>query len=230
MEKSELDQKEVLSYYDDFYTRDDFRYYSETVTWNFFLGIFSKCHIPLSGKILDVGCGTGYYCKIFHELGFESVGVDFSRTAIDKAKQKYPNLEFHVADAMNLPFEPETFDVILSYGCSVVSTHDLSKIHSYVRHLVTFLKPGGWLFLIGGSNLSGKRLTTSTWLCHTWEDLRQFIPDGNWLLTGPFLSNVRIVASLGKWSLNPVLTSFLRHFPSSFLRTTFHLVKKSPST
>ncbi len=229
MEKSELDRAEVHSYYDRFYASDDFRYYSPKITEKFFRAIFSKCHIPSRGRILDVGCGTGYYCGIFHDLGFQPVGIDFSKTAIEKAKEKYPKLEFQVADALNLPFQPSSFEVILSYGCSVVSTYDLEHIHGYVRHLVKFLKPGGWLLLIGGSNLSGKRLTTSTWLCHTWEDLLHFVPEGNWRVMGPYLSHVRLLAFLRRSGLNKPITFFLRYLPTSFVRTTFHLVRKNDS-
>lgn len=226
MEKSELDRKEVQSYYDEFYATDNFRYYPEKITKKFFRGIFSKCNIHPPGRILDVGCGTGYYCSIFHEMGFEPVGIDFSNTAIEKAKEKHPHLEFQVADALNLPFEHSSFDVILSYGCSVVSTHDLRKIHDYIRHLMRFIKPGGWLLLIGGSNLTGKRLTTSTWLCHTWEDLLRFVPAGDWRVLGPYLSHVRIVSSVGKWGMTLPFTLLLRNAGTRFMRTTFHLMQQ----
>ncbi|MEK6570630.1 MAG: class I SAM-dependent methyltransferase [Bacteroidota bacterium] len=227
MESFELDRQEVLSYYDKFYSSEDFKYYSDRITKRFFRGVFSKCGVRPTGKILDVGCGTGYYCNIFHELGFEPVGIDFSTTAIEKAKEKYPSLEFHVGDALNLPFAPSSFDVVLSYGCSVVSTYDLGQIHSYVRHLRSFVKPGGWLLLIGGSNLSGNRLTTSTWLSHTWEDLRRFIPECNWRSLGPFLSHVRLVSIVGSLALGSAVTFLLRHAGSNLVRTTFHFVQKA---
>ncbi|MGA9365767.1 MAG: class I SAM-dependent methyltransferase [Bacteroidota bacterium] len=225
-EKSELDAQEVLSYYNQFYTSDDFKYYSEIITRKFFRGIFAKCHISPPGKILDVGCGTGYYCNIFHEMGFQSVGVDFSQTAIARAKEKYPNLEFSAADATDLPFEPLSFDVVLSYGCSVVSTYDISKIHDYVRHLMTFVKPAGWFLLIGGSNLSGRRLDTSSWLCHKWEDLLRFVPEGDWRALGPYLSHVRLVSIIGRFGLKPVVTSLLRPLGFHFVRNTFHLIQR----
>jgi SAM-dependent methyltransferase len=227
MERTEVDRKELLTYYDQFYLRDDFRYYSESVTKRFFEGVLSKCRIRPPGTILDVGCGTGYYCKIFHDLGFRPVGIDFSKSAIEKAKEKYPHLEFQVADALNLPFKPSTFDVILSYGCSVVSTYDLSAIQDYIRHLTTYLKPRGWLLLIGGSNLSGSRLSPSTWLAHSWKDLLRFLPEGNLGMLGPYLSHVRLIALLGKWGLNSPITLLLHYLPMNLVRTTFHLVRKS---
>jgi SAM-dependent methyltransferase len=228
IEKSELDAKEVLSYYDEFYSSGDFKYYPEKLTKKFFTGIFAKCGInsPYSGRILDVGCGTGFYCNIFHEMGFHPVGIDFSSTAIEKAREKYPLLEFHVADALNLPFEPGSFNFILSYGCSVVSTHDLSKIHTYLRGLIALLKSGGWLLVIGGSNLTGRRLESSSWLCHTWEDLVQLAPKGDWRVVGPYLSHVRLISFLGRFGLNPAITSILRVLGSRLVRNTFHFVQR----
>jgi SAM-dependent methyltransferase len=227
-EDSELDAKEVLSYYDEFYTSGDFKYYPEKLTKRFFNGIFAKCGVnaPYSGRILDVGCGTGFYCKIFHEMGFHPVGIDFSSTAIEKAREKHPHLEFHVADALNLPFEPGSFNFILSYGCSVVSTHDLTKIHDYIRHLMGFIKPGGWLLIIGGSNLTGRRLETSSWLSHTWGDLLQLVPKGEWRVLGPYLSHVRLVSFLGRHGLIPAITSILRIPGPRFVKGTFHFVQK----
>jgi SAM-dependent methyltransferase len=226
-EKFELDTHEVLSHYDQFYTSEDFKYYPERITKRFFEAILAKCHIHPPGKILDVGCGTGYYCKIFSDLGFQATGIDFSKRAIAKAREKYANLEFSVADALNLPFGPSSFDVILSYGCSVVSTHDVSKIQEYIRHLMSRLRPGGWLLLIGGSNLSGHRLETSSWLCHTWGDLLRFVPHGDWRAQGPYLSHVRLVAGLGTFGLGRLTTLLFRSLGTQMMRTTFHSVQKS---
>jgi SAM-dependent methyltransferase len=225
-EKSELDAREVLSYYDQFYTSDDFKYYPEAITKKFLKGVFSKCHLKPPGKILDVGCGTGYYCKIFHDLGFQTTGIDFSNTAIAKAKQSYPHLDFSVADALGLPFGHSSFDIIFSSGCSVLNTSDVSRIREYVSHLMTPLRPGGWLLLIWGSNLSGRRPVESGSLSHTWWDLLRFVPDGNWRAQGPYLSHARLVAGLGALGISGLITLLFRSLGRHFMRTTFHFVQK----
>lgn len=45
-------------------------------------------------RALDVACGTGGYAAALHDLGFLTVGVDYSPTAIHQAKEKYPGLDF----------------------------------------------------------------------------------------------------------------------------------------
>jgi 2-polyprenyl-3-methyl-5-hydroxy-6-metoxy-1,4-benzoquinol methylase len=52
--------------------------------------------IKPNGKILDIGCGTGYpIAKYFSDNGFSVVGIDISENMLQKAKDqkiKMPNL------------------------------------------------------------------------------------------------------------------------------------------
>ena len=61
------------------------------------------------GTILDVGVGTGRFSKPLSDLGFEMVGIDFSRKMLLKAKEKgLRNLI--LADARSMPFKDDIFD------------------------------------------------------------------------------------------------------------------------
>jgi len=65
--------------------------------------------------MLDVGCGDG---SLLHLLGSETdenlaVGVDLCRTLIKKGKQYYRKIEYLIADAEHLPFQPGVFDVVI---------------------------------------------------------------------------------------------------------------------
>ena len=63
-------------------------------------------------KLLEVGCGTGHWSRVFSEYGFEVTGVDVSERMIDIAKSKnISDVSFQVADGHSLPFADETFDV-----------------------------------------------------------------------------------------------------------------------
>ena len=66
-------------------------------------------------KILDLGCGTGdVTATIYQQVdGIELIGVDSSANMVERAKVKYPHIDFQVADAINLPFDDE-FDAIFS--------------------------------------------------------------------------------------------------------------------
>jgi len=55
------------------------------------------------GSILDVGCGMGCFTdRIYRRNSRENVfGGDISEVAVDKARKKYPHIEFHVINALS---------------------------------------------------------------------------------------------------------------------------------
>lgn len=66
-------------------------------------------------KVLDVGCGKGFLLYEMKQLvpGLEIKGIDISEYAIEHAKEEVkPYLE--VASAVELPFEDNSFDFIVS--------------------------------------------------------------------------------------------------------------------
>jgi len=80
-------------------------------------------------RILEIGCATGYYHEIVnHLLGQEIpyVGVDYSESMIELAKEKYPGIDFTVADGANLPFEDEQFPIVIS-SCYLLHVLNYSK-------------------------------------------------------------------------------------------------------
>jgi 2-polyprenyl-3-methyl-5-hydroxy-6-metoxy-1,4-benzoquinol methylase len=42
-------------------------------------------------KVLDVGCGTGALCSVFHERGYDVTGIDPSQNMLDIASKKPEN-------------------------------------------------------------------------------------------------------------------------------------------
>ncbi|MDE0770859.1 MAG: class I SAM-dependent methyltransferase [Salibacteraceae bacterium] len=50
-------------------------------------------------SILEVGCGLGYYAEwIYQETNIVPKSIDISATAVSKAKEKFPHLDFELAD------------------------------------------------------------------------------------------------------------------------------------
>jgi demethylmenaquinone methyltransferase/2-methoxy-6-polyprenyl-1,4-benzoquinol methylase len=66
-----------------------------------------------ASKVLDVATGTGQQAFAFAKEGYEVIGIDLSEAMLEvaKKKNKYKNAKFEVADATNLPFEDNSFDV-----------------------------------------------------------------------------------------------------------------------
>lgn len=74
----------------------------------------------LTGRVLDVGCGTGENALFLASAGCDVVGIDASQFAIEKARTKARerehDVEFVCADALALPFDDESFDNVIDSG------------------------------------------------------------------------------------------------------------------
>jgi SAM-dependent methyltransferase len=65
-------------------------------------------------RLLDVGCGIGQYIKTANLLGFDAEGIEISQTAAAIAKQH--GLRVTPGDIRNLPFDDDSFDLIVAGG------------------------------------------------------------------------------------------------------------------
>lgn len=66
--------------------------------------------------VLDIGCGdgTGYNVMKSSMPGVTYFGTDFSGVAIDHAKKEYPDAHFALAEFNAQPFDPSSFDAVIS--------------------------------------------------------------------------------------------------------------------
>ncbi len=101
------------------------------------------CHIGAGTRVLDVASGTGETgCFLAETFQCQVVGVDASEAMVsraqEKAKDRQLNVDFKLGDAQRLPFDPDTFDVVIS-ECTVCY---LDK-ESAVREMVRVVKPSG---------------------------------------------------------------------------------------
>jgi len=110
--------------------------------------------------VLDVACGDGLYMIVLAKMGGLVSGQDISSRAIEEARR---NLARHgldgrleVGDAVNLRFEENTFDAVLSADFVEHITEDEKA--AFFAEAFRVLKPGG-VFVIKTPNLSYLRLS-----------------------------------------------------------------------
>lgn len=96
--------------------------------------------------LLDAGCGPGSMIAILAESipGKRYVGVDLAPAMIEAARRKnLPGAKFVVGDCENLPFPPESFDVMLCAN----SAHHYPNVEGFYQSVHRCLRPGGRLIL-----------------------------------------------------------------------------------
>lgn len=63
-------------------------------------------------KVLDLGCGYGFYTDYFRSIGANAIGIDGSKKMIEIARDRYPISKFFVMDITTpLAFENNEFDM-----------------------------------------------------------------------------------------------------------------------
>ncbi|HKS27273.1 MAG TPA: class I SAM-dependent methyltransferase [Pyrinomonadaceae bacterium] len=101
-------------------------------------------------KILDVGSGLGRWALYFNQLSPESLiyAADFTPSAMLRASRYLSNrkipMRYCCADAFNLPFADESFNLVHSFGL----IEDYPNYMDMLKEQMRVLKPGGRLICV----------------------------------------------------------------------------------
>jgi 2-polyprenyl-3-methyl-5-hydroxy-6-metoxy-1,4-benzoquinol methylase len=99
---------------------------------------------PHGMSLLDAGCGTGYFSRIFSERGFTVAGVDFTEAGVEATKRRGIS-QVHLGDLATFALARQ-FDVVT---CIDVLFHivDDAAWEAAVRNLSRHVRHGGVLLL-----------------------------------------------------------------------------------
>lgn len=136
------------------------------------------------GRALELGCGNGRNAIFLARQGFSVEGIDYSKTAIEWARDRITEAGVSVLlrhqSVFELKLEDGTYDLVYDSGCfHHIAPHRRSR---YVERVVNALKPGGWFGLTcfrpeGGSGYSDdevyERRSMGGGLGYTEERLRE---------------------------------------------------------
>ncbi|MGL4860548.1 MAG: class I SAM-dependent methyltransferase [Enterobacteriaceae bacterium] len=112
-------------------------YKSELITF------MQKNNVGVNAKLLDVGCGTGWFLTLLSKNGYSNLtGLDISPDMLKVAKQKLPNIDFIEKPIQEVNSNIE-YDAITCVG----ALHHMPDLERVCEKLFLLLRPGGMLII-----------------------------------------------------------------------------------
>lgn len=104
----------------------------------------AQMNISSDARVLDVGCGSGWASRALAAIAFKGrvTGIDISDEMIRVARESsrsFPNVEFQVASAEQLPFNEDEF----SHAFSMESLYYYRNLPKALSEINRVLKAGG---------------------------------------------------------------------------------------
>jgi SAM-dependent methyltransferase len=141
----EFDMRDdIPQIYDDFYANiyDDMVFSKNKIDYEVGKIVTLTKPTPKS-YFLDIGSGTGHHVSSLQAHGFKAEGIDISPSMVNKAKEKYPELNYKVADALNTSlYRAESFQEITCFYFTLYYIKDKKKLFD---NCMKWLVPGGYL-------------------------------------------------------------------------------------
>lgn len=102
-------------------------------------------------KVLDIGCSLGTGEVVLADTAERIIAVDVNEKALEFARRSIDktNVEFMKADAKELPFQDETFDVVIAF--QLIEHIQPKEVKAFLQEIRRVLKTGG-LCLFGTPN------------------------------------------------------------------------------
>jgi ubiquinone/menaquinone biosynthesis C-methylase UbiE len=106
--------------------------------------------VRMDGKqdFLEIGCGSGAVSNyIARKYSLNVTVTDIDQDQIRLAREdssNLPNVRFLEADATNLPFQDDDFDLVLSFGVM----HHISNWLDALREITRVLRTGGYFIYL----------------------------------------------------------------------------------
>jgi len=186
------------------------------------------------GRLLDVGCGKGYFLDLARKRGWQGVGTDVSSTAVQFARDTL-GLEVYMAELRELKLPENSFDVATAWNV-------LDQIYDpwgNLREIFRALKSGGLialrvsnlhfhlylqrLFTLLNSAVPGRLRVTAPTVFHLYmfspETLRMFLKEAGFV-------DIRIENSTLDPNV-PALINLAGKPAEVLLRNTAHLLAQT---
>ncbi len=107
--------------------------------------LLDAAQLTSDSRALEVACGPGHITAMMADTGAAVTGVDLVPAMIETARTRHPGIEFIEANAEQLPFADDAFDVVLVN----FSIHHFARPAVVCTEIRRVLTPGGRFVFAG---------------------------------------------------------------------------------
>ncbi len=142
------------------YARDRFTHVAGTDGWPY-------------ARSLELGCGTGFFTLnlklggVIDQAHVTDLSPGMVEVAVRNGEQLGFQIEGQVADAERLPYDDDSFDIVIGHAV----LHHIPDLDQSFREILRVLKPGGRFVFAGEPTRNGdyvaRRLSRLTWWATT---------------------------------------------------------------
>jgi SAM-dependent methyltransferase len=100
---------------------------------------------PRGKRVLDVGCGTGFFTAYYLDRGAEVSGIDIAPTSIERLRERHPEARFVLADVSDTRLDGR-YDLVNAFDVLYHITDD-ARWERALANLADAVAPGGLLLL-----------------------------------------------------------------------------------
>jgi 2-polyprenyl-3-methyl-5-hydroxy-6-metoxy-1,4-benzoquinol methylase len=179
--------------------------------------------VPAKGRILDIGCATGFFLDAARERGWEVYGVELSAYSSTIARNKLGNDRIITGTVEEAGYENGSFDVVVMTD---VIEH-VVNVQSFVKEVARILKPNGVTAITTPDPLSlSCRMLGQLWPHYKLEHLVYFTPRALSVLLEPSGFKRLYLAAATKTLTFAYLSLQLRTYPIPLLTPITRLLSK----
>lgn len=97
---------------------------------------FALSQVNPGQSVLDVASGSGYGAAMLIRKGCKVIGVDFDRRVLSSARRCWNHQVFAAGDALDLPFERNSFDAVVSFE-TIEHVHNGDRFLSEINRVLS---------------------------------------------------------------------------------------------
>lgn len=131
-----------------------------------------------ASSVLDVGSGSGFYVRVWKELGVRRItGLDLTSAAVEHLRMLFPDTTFYKADVggnFELPDNPP-FDLISAFDVLFHIVDD-ARYQTAIANIHSLLRPGG-LFLLTDLFVHNEVVPLEHFVCRPLKQTEQVLRD-----------------------------------------------------